>query len=130
MTRNTRLYTDIDAAFEPNPITGDLTVKSDDKAIKFAIKSLVLTMNYERPFQSHIGTPVKKTLFDQMDDFTVIMMKEMISNLIRTHEPRVDLLDVIVDPSYDNNSLYINVVFRIKNTERPLNVGVTLERTR
>ena len=42
-------YTDIDAIFAANPITGDLVVRKDERAIKFALKSLVLTNMYERP---------------------------------------------------------------------------------
>jgi phage baseplate assembly protein W len=130
MARTTRKFTDIDAAFLPHPVTGDLFIKVDDRAIKFAVKSLVLTSNYERLFHSEIGTPVKRLLFDNMDDMFIISMTESITQVITNYEPRVDVLAVDVEPRPDNNSVYISITFRIKNTETPLNVGVTLERTR
>jgi len=130
MARNTRIYTDIDAAFTAHPISGDLVIKSDERAVKFAVKALVLTVNYERAFHPEIGTPIKHLLFENFDDITVILLKESIANVINNYEPRVDLLNVVVDPEYDNNAIYITIIFALKNTEKPLEVNVTLERTR
>lgn len=130
MARNTRTFTDFDASFEPHPTTGDLSVRTDERAIKFAIKSLVMTQNYERPFHPEIGTPIYRLLFDNFDDMFVITMRQAIIDVITLYEPRAVVLGVDVDPSFDNNSVSINIRFKIKNTERPLEVGVTLERTR
>lgn len=130
MARSTRIFTDIDATFVAHPTTGDLLIKTDERAIKFAVKSLVLTNNYERLFHSEIGTPIKKLLFDNMDDLFVISLTESISQILTNYEPRIDLLNVLVIPRPDNSSVYVTVKFRIKNTERPLEVGVTLERVR
>jgi phage baseplate assembly protein W len=130
MARNTRIYTDIDAAFGAHPISGDLVIRTDERAVKFAVKALVLTVNYERAFHPEIGTPVKHLLFENFDDVTVILLKESIANVISNYEPRVDLLDVFVDPKYDNNAIDITITFALKNTNKPLEVNVTLERTR
>lgn len=129
-TRNTRTFTDIDAVFSANPVTGDVPLRIDEKAIKFAIKSLVLTKPFEAPFHSEIGSPVYGLLFENFGDSFEIVMKESISRLITNFEPRVDLLDVDVKPSHDNNSVYITISFKIKNTSQPLDVSITLERTR
>jgi phage baseplate assembly protein W len=89
-----------------------------------------MTSNYERLFHSEIGTPVKRLMFENMDDLFVMTMTESITNVLTNYEPRIDVLEVDVKPSPDNNRVYIRIVFRIKNTERPLDVGVTLERVR
>jgi len=130
MPRITRTYTDIDAVFGANPNSGDLNIRIDDRAIKFAVKSLVMIGNYERLFHSEIGTPIRKLMFDNMDDLFVITMTEAITNVLNNYEPRIDVLSVNVRPSYDNNKVYIGIIFRIKNTENPLEVGVTLTRVR
>lgn len=123
-------YTDIDAIFAPHPITGDVSTRKDDRAIKFAIKSLVLTNVFERPFHSEIGSPVPGLLFDNFSNNFEILMKEAIAQLIEQFEPRVDLMDVEVFPSHDNNSVYIKISFKIKNTLQTLEVGFTMDRTR
>jgi phage baseplate assembly protein W len=130
MTRQQRPYADIDAIFAPNPATGDIALRRNEAAVKFAIKNLVLTRNYERPFDSSIGSQVSQLLFDQMDYTTTVILSEMITQTITNHEPRVDLISVDVEPNEEQNSLSINIIFNMKNTERPLNVTFALERTR
>jgi phage baseplate assembly protein W len=126
----TRTFTDLDAVFASHPTTGDVSVRMDEKAIKFAVKSLILTSNFERPFHSEIGSPIRALLFENFGDSFEIVMREAVANVITNFEPRVSLIDVIVKPSFDNNSVFITVQFKIKNTSQPLDVSVTLERTR
>lgn len=126
----TRTFTDFDAAFISNPITGDIAVKTDARAISFAIKNLVLTLNGERPFNSSIGTPVKKLLFELHGDQLNIMLKKMIADVIKNFEPRALLVNTDIKDSPDNNAIYITIIYKIVNTEQPISVNVVLERTR
>lgn len=130
MARNTRTFSDIDLNFTPHPVTGDLVTRYDDNAIKQSLKNLILTRNYERPFHSEIGSPVKALLFDLITPLTAHMVRRAIVDLVSNFEPRVRLMSVDVIASPDNNSLYVNIVFRIVNTERPINLDFVLERTR
>lgn len=126
----TRTFVDIDASFTPNPVTGDLAVRTDDQAIKFAVRSLILTNYYERPFRSNIGSPVSSLMFSNMGPNFNSILRQSITDTINNFEPRVDVLEVKVDDSPDNNRVYITIIFKIKNTERPIEVGLTLTRTR
>ena len=130
MARQYRQYSDLDAMFAASPTTGDLSMRVDEQAIKFAIKNLVLTRNFERPFDSSIGSQVNNYLFELMDDTSIIILKEVIIRSILNHEPRVILTEVNIEPKQDANELVITINFRIKNTERPLSVTIALERTR
>jgi len=130
MTRQYRQFADIDAVFAANPVTGDIALRRDDAAIKFAVKNLVLTRNFERPFNSSIGSQVSQLMFEPMDATTTIIMGEMITQTINNHEPRVDVLSVGVVPQEDQHSITINIMFRIKNTEKPLNITFVLDRSR
>lgn len=123
-------YSDIDALFTANPNTGDLSIKTDDNAIKFAVKNLILTKNYERPFDSSIGSQVHGMLFEQMDAGTIVVLKKMIENTLTNHEPRIELINIDIEPDEDDNSLSISIYFRIKNTTKSLNVSFVLDRTR
>jgi phage baseplate assembly protein W len=130
MANKIRTFVDIDASFTANPVTGDLTVRTDEQAIKFAVRSLILTNYYERPFRSEIGSPVNRLLFDNIGDNFNIILRQSIIDTITNFEPRVDVLEVQVEESPDNNRVKITIVFRIKNTEKPLEIGLTLKRTR
>lgn len=130
MARNTRTFSDLDLNFTPHPVTGDLVTRYDDNAIKQSLKNLILTRNFERPFHSEIGSPVKALLFDLITPLTAHMVRRAIVDLVSNFEPRVRLLAVDVIASPENNSLYVNISFRIVNTERPINLDFVLERTR
>lgn len=130
MARNTRTFSDIDLNFTPHPVTGDLVTRYDDNAIKQSLKNLIMTRNFERPFHSEIGSPVKALLFDLITPLTAHMVRRAIIDLVSNFEPRVVLLAVDVIASPENNSLYVNITFRIVNTERPINLDFVLERTR
>lgn len=130
MARNTRNFSDIDLNFTPHPVTKDLVRRVDEAAVKHSLKNLILTRNFERPFHSEIGSPVRELLFDLITPMTALMIRRAIIDLISNFEPRVVLLDVEAIASPDNNSVYINITFKIVNTERPLTLDFALERTR
>jgi phage baseplate assembly protein W len=130
MARNTRQFSDLDLNFTAHPVTGDVAIRYDDDAIKTAVKNLVLTQNYERAFHSEIGSPVTGLLFDLATPMLSTTLKRVIGDLINNFEPRVNLTDVGVNTSLDNNSVYISIYFTILNTVRPLSLDLTLSRTR
>lgn len=130
MALKPRTFVDFDASFMPNPVTGDLSVRTDEQAVKFAIRSLILTNYFERPFQSGIGSSINQLLFDNIGPNFDIILKQSITDTINNYEPRVDVLGVTVDYRDEKNSVTISIVFRIKNTEKPIDIAVTLKRTR
>lgn len=130
MARNTRIFSDIDLNFTPHPVFGDLTLRYDENAIKQAIKNLLQIRHFEKPFHSEIGSPLRELLFEPISPLTALMARRTIIDLIANFEPRVELLDVEVIASDENNSLYVNVTFKIVNTDRPITLDFVLERTR
>ena len=126
----TRKFTDLDLNFIANPATGDVSVKYDDNAIKQAIKNLVLTLNYERPFHPEIGSQVRKLLFEPMTPISRIILQKAIENTIVNFEPRAQLKSVDVQYDDDNNEVLVSIVFTIINTTAPIFLDFTLKRTR
>lgn len=126
----TRLFSDIDLSFTPHPTTKDLVAKYDDNAIKAAVKNLVLTSHYERPFHSEIGSNVKGLLFEIASPALAAVLRQEITDVITNFEPRVVLLDVGVEFSADENFVKVTIVFKVVNTERPITLQFTLDRTR
>jgi len=130
MARNTRIFSDLDLNFTAHPVSGDITRRFDEDAIKQSVKNLLLTRNYERPFHSEIGSPVRQLLFDLPGPMFNIMLQRAVIDVINNFEPRVSIIDVRVDDYSDANEVYITLEFKIVNTERPLTLDLALERTR
>jgi phage baseplate assembly protein W len=130
MARNTRIFSDLDLNFTAHPVTKDITRRYDDNAIKQSVKNLLLTRNYERPFHSEIGSPIRQLLFDNPGPMFNVMLKRAVIDVINNFEPRVNIIDVRVDDYSDANEVYITLEFTIVNTERPLTLDLALERTR
>lgn len=130
MARNTRTFSDLDLNFGMHPVTRDVVLKYDEQAIKAAVKNLVLTQNYERPFHSEIGSQIRGLLFEPATPMLNVMLKRAITDTIVNFEPRVKLNDVVVTVSPDNNEVYASIYFTIINTTRPLQVDLILTRTR
>lgn len=130
MATKTRTFSDLDLAFTPHPVNGDVVRKYDDAAIKASVKHLILTQNFERPFHSEIGSQLRGLLFEPVSPVTAQLIKKEIEQTIINFEPRVVLLDVTVRFSPDNNSVYASIEYRIVNTTTPQTLNLTLERTR
>jgi phage baseplate assembly protein W len=130
MARNTRTFTDLDFNFLLHPKTKDVSTRSDEEAIKQSIRNLVMTRNFERPFRSEVGCQATTLLFEPISPMLATLIEKTISDTISNYEPRVDLLGVRVRFSPENNSAYITITFKIRNTETPISVNIILERTR
>jgi phage baseplate assembly protein W len=130
MARNTRIFSDLDLNFTAHPVTGDITRRFDENAVKASLKNLILTSNYERPFHSEIGSPVRALMFEPASPMLANLLKRAIVDVVNNFEPRVKLDDVNVNFSPENNSVYISIYFRIINSERPITLDLVLERTR
>ena len=130
MARTTRIFSDIDLNFTAHPVTKDITRRNDENAIKQSVRNLLLTRNFERPFHSEIGSPIRALMFEPIGPMFVVMLQRAIIDVINNFEPRVEILDVSVNDSIDANAVYVTLEFKIVNTERPITLDLALERTR
>jgi phage baseplate assembly protein W len=130
MANNTRTFSDLDLNFTKNPVTKDVTRRFDEDAVKNSIKNLVLTSNYERPFHSEIGSPVRQLLFEPASPMLGAMLKRSIEDLINNFEPRVTVIDIICVVAEDDYTIDVSIEFRILNTITPITLDLTLQRTR
>lgn len=126
----TRTYTDIDLDFLSNPITKDVLKKTDEEAVAASIANLLQTSNYERLFNPKLGCNLKRYLFEPIDDITTNNIREEIQRTIKNFEPRVDLLDVLVEPFPDDNYYSVSIKFFMKNDPNPITITLFLERVR
>ena len=118
--RISRAFKDINLSFTPHPVTKDLTVLRNENAIKRSVRNIVQTIPTERFFNSIIGSDVRNLLFDNFVDFgTASAIEDQITIAIQNFEPRVDNLQVQVNPRPDQNEFTVNVLFDIIGQEFP-----------
>jgi|TARA_R100000458_G_C8140787_1_gene152085 phage baseplate assembly protein W len=118
--RISRAFKDINLSFEPHPVTKDLTVLRNENAIKRSVRNIVQTIPTERFFNSILGSDVRNLLFDNFIDFgTASAIEDQITIAIQNFEPRVDNLQVNVNPKPDQNEFEVNVLFDIIGQEFP-----------
>jgi phage baseplate assembly protein W len=117
MTRSTITYSDLDAAFGLNPRTRDVAAKYDDNAIRGALRNLIHTRHYERPFAPEMGCQIHNLLFENLDTLTLAVAERAIRDSISKFEPRVELLELELNTT-DRNDLNITLVYRIRNTDQ------------
>jgi len=131
ITRISRSFKDISLSFDPHPITKDLPVLTNQSAITRAIRNLVETIPSERFFNPLLGSDVRRSLFEFVDFGTSSIIKDQVTNVILNYEPRVDEVEVEVEPLPDTNEFNITVFFNIIGQEVPVQqFSFILEATR
>ena len=130
-SRNVRQYRDLDLFFGRKPISKDINIITDVENIKRAVKNLVLTNVYEKPFHPEIASGVRDMLFENMTPLTSIVLTKKVEDVIENFEPRVRLMSVSARPNLDRNEYEMTIEFFIKNFPTTLiTVDVFLERLR
>lgn len=119
VTRISRSFKDISLSFDSHPITKDLPVLVNQQAIRRSIRNLVQTIPTERFFNPILGSDVRQSLFEFVDFGTASVIRDQILNTISNFEPRVNDVDVQVDPRPDENEFEITIIFNIIGQEIP-----------
>ena len=122
-----RWFTDIDINMTLHPESGDVVLKYDIQAISRALKNLIQTNHYERPFKPSLGLNLRSMLFELQMTHTRVLENEII-DLINDYEPRANVTSVMAQSR--GHSLNVLVVYAIGNDPRPHELDLTLERVR
>lgn len=130
INRKTRTFSDLNLLFTTNPVTADVTKKFDEEAVKASVRNLVQTKNFERLFHPEIGCQIYSMLFENITPQTLSVIEQTVFDVINKFEPRVVVLDVKPQQVSDENSLNIDIVFRIINSDQPITVTASVQRVR
>ena len=117
--RKSRAFKDISLSFSPHPVTKDLPVLTNERAIVRSVRNLVETIPTERFFNSLIGADIRGSLFENFTISTVSLIEDQIRTTVANFEPRVENLTIEVDGQPDNNSIEVNVIFDISGLDVP-----------
>lgn len=130
MANTSRIYSDIDMSFALNPVTGDIYKKVDVNAVKQAMKNLLLTPYYSKPFTPNYGSPIGNLLFEPMDSATSGAMASLIEETFDNFERRVRIDKVIVYPDYNLQEYKIQINFHVMGIRDPQIFQTSLRRLR
>ena len=129
--RKSRAFKDISLSFQPHPVTKDLPVLTNERAIIRSVRNLVETIPTERFFDSLLGSDVRDSLFENYSRGQVTIIEDQIRETCKRYEPRVDDVGVSVDANPDDNTLNVKVFFNIVGLESaPQSFTFILEPTR
>ena len=117
--RVSKSFKDISASFKFNPLSGDLIALKNENAIARAVRNIVLTTPGEKFFDPDFGSSVSEILFENVDDITAISIEDEIKSSLKNYEPRVELINVTVDPNFDENQFDVRITYRIVGIDIP-----------
>ena len=117
--RKSRAFKDISLSFSPHPVTKDLPVLVNERAVIRSVRNLVETIPTERFFNSLLGTDIRDTLFSNFDRMNVMMIEDQIREVLGNFEPRVSKVGATVKAIPDDNTLNVTVFFDINGLEVP-----------
>ena len=124
---------DLSNDFLLNPLTGDVSIKKGEDAIRQSLKNLLLMQKFDKPFDPQLDVGIQELLFEQLplDVFNEIL-RDKINYIIKEYEPRVVLKKVEMQELPDQNKVLIDITYSVKNTsfEQPQNLQLFLERVR
>ena len=130
LTRNEKRFRDISLSFSPHPLTGDITVLKDERAINASLKNIIFIGLGQKLFNHKFGTQISRMLFDMVDEVSAASLKLEIERSIKFNEPRVDLEKVIVEAKPDNNTFAITIEYYISGYDKVFNFNTILTPTR
>ena len=129
-TRSSKVYKDLNLAFEQNTATKDIQKIKDVEAVKRSVRNLINTNHYEKPFHPEIGSNLRAMLFELMTPQMNHVISKQVENLINNYEPRCNLVQVFTQPRLDRNGYSVQISFRVQNHPDEVIVESFLERLR
>jgi len=125
-----RVFKDLDLNFNIHPVKKDINTHSNEYAVINAVKNLVLTQHYEKPFHPEIGSQVRSMLFENVDSIVASRLERALAEVIDNYEPRASVSQIVATPAPEENGYKVELEFYILNLTDPVNITFFLERIR
>ena len=112
-------FKDVSMSFKVNPLNVDLIGLKNENAIARSVRNIVFTLPGEKFFDENFGSNISASLFENMDSIAADQIVDEIRQSIDNYEPRVNLLSVIADPDFDNNTFNVTIIYEIIGADVP-----------
>ena len=117
--RANRKFKDLSMSFKTNPLNDDLIGLKNTNAIARSLKNIVFTQPGEKFFNPDFGSRITESLFENVDDVSALAIEDEIRSSIINFEPRVNLLDVSVNPNPDDNEMNVVIQYEVTGIDVP-----------
>lgn len=112
-----RDYSDVDLSLDARTSTdGDVYKKTDAASVKQAVKNLLLTNRFEKPYRPNYGANLSSILFELGDENIGEDIIDAITSSIERFEPRAKVLAVDITATPNYNTVTATVEFRVVAT--------------
>lgn len=102
---------------------GSILLVQRDREVEESLRLILSTVPGERPMRPDFGCAIHHFMFAPIDGTTAGRIAAEVERAIERWEPRVDLLDVVVERSpSDPSVLYIDIVYSIRGGNDPRNL--------
>lgn len=130
-------FSDFLNSFAKTPIGEQLGRVTNEKAVNQSLRNLIKTNVGERLYQPFIGSDVNAALFELNTEAQINRIEFFIENTIRNNEPRVNLIDVLVESSLietttqtnrpiDPNEIVVTIVYNLINSTEEIVLSIPL----
>jgi phage baseplate assembly protein W len=124
-------FSDFMTSFAKTPVGNQLARVTNEHAVMQSLKNLIRTNLGERLFQPTVGSDVMATLFELNTDEARDSLELFINNTVENNEPRVNLLQTIVNTDGINeNQIEITLIYNLINNPTELTLNLVLKRVR
>ena len=117
--RASRKFKDLSMSFKTNPLNDDLIGLKNTNAVARSLKNIVFTQPGEKFFNPDFGSRISESLFENVDDVSALAIEDEIRSSIINFEPRVNLLDVSVNPNPDDNEMNVVIQYEVTGIDVP-----------
>ena len=89
LTSTNKEYRDVSLSFVPSPVTDDITLLRNERAINNSLKNIIMYIPGEVPFNYDVGSRTLDYMFDLVDEVTAGLLAQEIERAVLFCEPRV-----------------------------------------
>tara|TARA_B100001059_G_C17440970_1_gene382632 strand:- start:76 stop:468 length:393 start_codon:yes stop_codon:yes gene_type:complete len=122
---------DLDLNFTRNPITSDVSLVTQNNAVKRSLRNLVFFNFLEKPFNPAIDVGLRSLLFELNDPFAQLDIEESLRDIIKIYEPRVEVKQIkFSENNFDRNDMDMTIYFSVSGQDNIDATSVTIKRVR
>jgi phage baseplate assembly protein W len=128
--KKTRTYSDIDLAFIPHPLTGDISLIRDEAAIMKSFFNLFSYKRGEMKMRPNDSSGVQDVLFENTGLKSRLGLQSRIQNIIDRKEPRVKVKSIDVAYNAASDGYDIEILYTLVSSHEVHTANVYLTRGR
>ena len=107
------LYKDTTFTMSLTHTMRDLEPNTDGKAIQNSLTNIFTFRKGERILEPEFGSNLYEFLYEPINDILLQKIGQEAITMIERWEPRVEVIDVVVTPYYDTNTVHLTLKYAI-----------------